>query len=453
MGVLSVSAGARRWHRRLSWLAGVALCLWAGSGLLHPVMSWTNPRPALSALPTGEPLATPIVALAQLTSQPLQQARLLQQGGQLLWQLRIAGQVLPQYHDARSGQRLPEADRERALWLAQRYTGRDRVEDARLLTVFDADYPEINRLLPVWCVRFEGADALEACVHTVEDRLATLSDRRKRTLQALFQNLHTLSFLDRFESLRLGVMLAAVGSVLAMAMLGSALLLVSRTPAGGARRVHRALAWGVWLPVLMLSSSGLFHLAVYSPAWNRPPPEPVPVPVPVAAASLVPWPPPFAGASELALIALPQGGAVWRVRHAAGDLRVYDARSLQRLDSGDAALAARLAGVADDTPLEHLLRFSPEYGFANKRLPVWRVPTPQGLLFVDTAAGLIAARVTPPETAELWSFSTLHKWQFLDPLGRAWRDGLLSLAALLALVAAVAGLCLLRRRRKQAPAA
>ena len=40
-----------RWHRRLSLLAGVALLLWAASGLLHPLMSWTNPRAAAFAPP------------------------------------------------------------------------------------------------------------------------------------------------------------------------------------------------------------------------------------------------------------------------------------------------------------------------------------------------------------------------------------------------------------------
>lgn len=444
MGVLSVRL--RRWHRRLSWLAGVALILWAGSGLLHPVMSWTNPRPAASAPPVAEVLPRPARTLAQVTSGGLASARLLQQQGRLLWQLRKAPDASPEYYDASTGLEQAGADRERALWLARHYTGREAVADAQQLTAFDADYPAINRLLPVWCVRFEGDDALTACVHTVEDRLATLSDRRKRALQTVFQAVHTLDFLDRHEGLRLGFVFAAVGSVLAMAMLGSGLLLGRRTEAGtGARRGHRALAWVVWLPVLMLSASGLFHLLVLSPL--RAPPEPVRPLATVDVKSLAPLPADFQGARELSLIALPQGGAAWRLRYEPGDLRVYDAIRLQPYASGDAALAIRLAGVADDTPVAHLLKFSPEYGFANKRLPVWRVETAQGLLFVDTAAGLIAARVNAVDAAELWSFSTLHKWQFLDPLGRLVRDGLLSLAALLAIAAAVFGFLLLRRRR------
>ena len=446
MGILSVSAGARRWHRRLSLLAGFALILWAGSGLLHPVMSWTNPRPVAFAPPVGAPLPLPAVALAQVAAGPIKFARLIEQDGRSLWQVRTEGRIVPDYYDAGSGEALPDADRARALWLARFYTGRERALEAVQLTVFDLDYPEINRLLPVWCVSFEGDDALTACVHTGEDRLATLNDRRKRLLQALFQTVHTLSFLDRFEGLRLGFVLAAVGSVLAMAMLGGVLLMGRRVQGDAApRRTHRRLAWAVWLPVLMLSASGLFHLSVQTPL--RPPPVADPTGHALDPQRLAALPANLAGARSLSLLALEQGAAVWRAQFSPQDLRVHDALDGRSIEGGDAMIARRLAGAGADAAASRVTSFSYEYAFASKRLPVWRVQTPQGLLFVDAANGLIAARADRLAAVEQWSFSTLHKWQFLDPLGRVTRDILLSLSALLALATAVAGLRLLRRQR------
>lgn len=445
MGVLNLSAGAQRWHRRLSLLAGTALILWAGSGLLHPLMSWTNPRPVAFAPPVGEPLSLPAVQLAQISALPLVSARLLSQNGRQLWQLQLAERSGLQYVDAQTGQIASDADRERALLLARYYTGQHEVVAAQEITSFSREYPAVNRLLPVWRVEFAGAQGLRAYVHTGEDRLGALNDRRKLILLRVFQFVHTLDFLDGAEGLRLGLVLAAVGSVLAMTMLGGVLLL--RLPRArtlpGPRRVHRLLGWAVWLPVLMLSVSGLFHLGVQSPLRANPPESPRVSPAP----SLLTMPPSLVGARSVHLLSLTPDGAVWRARQAPEDLRIHDALTGAPLAGGDAQLARRLAGADDAADVVLLTGFSTEYAFANKRLPVWRVQTPQGLVFVDAASGVIAARVRPLDVVEQWTFSTLHKWQFLDPLGHVPRDALLSLAALSALLLTMFGLRLRSRQR------
>lgn len=309
-----------RWHRRLSLLAGVALLLWAASGLLHPLMSWTNPRPAAFAPPVGEPLQLPAAApSALLAAEPAGLLRLLRQDGRSLWQWSSADRMRLRYVDASDGSELPQADRERALLLARHYTGLSSapLRSAVEVRAYDREYPSVNRLLPVWRVEFDDPRGLTAYVHTGEDRLASLTDRRKRLLLTLFQTVHTLDFLDGAEGLRLGLILAAVGSVLATAMLGMTLLLrLRRRAMPAARRWHRQLAWLAWLPVLMFSVSGLFHLLRQSPLLRPAPPA-----VTVSVSGALAWPAELQGARSLSLLPLADGAAVWRARHDATTLR------------------------------------------------------------------------------------------------------------------------------------
>ncbi|MDM4771121.1 PepSY domain-containing protein [Solimonas sp. SE-A11] len=439
-------AAVSRWHRRLSLLAGVALLLWAASGLLHPLMSWTNPRAAAFAPPPGEPLALPAQApSALLEAEPAGIVRLLSQGGQSLWQIASPDRQHLRYVDADTGEPVPEADRVRAVQLARHYTGLQSasLSEVRHITQYDREYPAVNRLLPVWRVEFADERGLTAYVHTGEDRLASLTDRRKRVLLTLFQTVHTLDFLEGVEGLRLGLILAAVGSVLAMAMLGIGMLLGRRARPGAPamRRRHRLLAWAAWVPVLMFSVSGLFHLLRLSPLL-----QPVPASISPTVQGPLAWPAELEGARALTLLPLAEDRAVWRARFGPQSLALYDARSGERLAGGDAELAQWLASTPPVSSATRQAGFSPEYGFANKRLPVWRVEQPQGLAFVDTAFGQVAARVGALDVAEQWTFSSLHKWQLLDFLGKAWRDAVLSAGALLGMLAALFGLALRRRR-------
>ncbi|MGC5198930.1 hypothetical protein, partial [Aphanothece microscopica] len=89
-------------------------------------------------------------------------------------------------------------------------------------------------------------------------------------------------------------------------------------------------------------------------------------------------------------------------------------------------------------------------GFINKRLPVWRVETASGPVFADVREGLVAASgaASPLARMEDWTFDTLHKWHFLDPLGRRNRDYGTMAATLLILATAGFGLALAARRRR-----
>jgi hypothetical protein len=123
------------------------------------------------------------------------------------------------------------------------------------------------------------------------------------------------------------------------------------------------------------------------------------------------------------------------------DLAVYFAQSLG---------GARKEDVAS---VDEVTRFGLGYDFRNKRLPVWQVSLNDEAgrtLFIDTGANLLVDQVSRLEYYEAVSFSLLHKWNFLRPLGSKVMDGILVGAVLLACFAAVLGMVMLLRSRRQA---
>jgi hypothetical protein len=125
-------------------------------------------------------------------------------------------------------------------------------------------------------------------------------------------------------------------------------------------------------------------------------------------------------------------------------------------------IARRFSGASDQavSNMELVTRFSHEYDFRNKRLPVWRVDYGEPVratLFVDTGSGVLVDRVADWEKPERLVFSMIHKWNFLFPIGRLSLNVVVA-AFVIALIVlmAIFGLRLdwkNRRRRKAAPAA
>jgi hypothetical protein len=95
-------------------------------------------------------------------------------------------------------------------------------------------------------------------------------------------------------------------------------------------------------------------------------------------------------------------------------------------------LGERFSGVSRTAiqSAEVVTRFGPEYDFRNKRVPVWRLDygaPVNASVFVDTATGVLADISPNAAKAERWSFSYLHKWNFLGMFGRNVHNGVVSL--------------------------
>jgi hypothetical protein len=497
-------------HRWLALVGGISLLIWGLSGLTHVAMVLFGPQqaqfmPPASALdlqgarPVAEIFADAGIAravavrtvasqrgtLLQVTSDPLQPRR---------------------YFDPATGAELPGYDRQQAEFLARHFLAERRpIAAIDLQTAFDADYPWVNRLLPVWRVRFAGDDRLTAYIHTETTSVAAVNNRTKTWLQTAFRYFHSWEWVPvSMDWLRVLVITAMVGSLAVLAVTGTMMLIAIRRKKRlpGSRGWHRAAGYVFALPLLLFSVSGIYHLiqnAITGPGNHLRMAQPLDVSgqrfaiteqwdaltagLAVESLSLVEG----AGGRPLYRLGLaadaPAGGGhdhggggeghggqhampqtAGEIRNArfegiqpSGPALYIDAATGTVAPEGDREVALlianRLVGAsaAEVTGMEMVTRFGTDYDFRNKRLPVWRVDygaPHHASVFVDTATGTLVDRVADWQKPELWSFSFLHKWNFLHPLGRVTMNAIVAGFAI-ALVVLMAGLGLAIRLRGQ----
>ncbi len=486
-------------HRRIALFGGVATLIWCLSGLLHPLMTSYGPQQAQFMPPRAE-LALQGVQPVHETLRAAQIASAVAvrvvagEPGQLL-QVTVDPDAPRRYFDLNSGEELPGMDARQALFLARHYLG-ESVSDAdvlstELLTDFTAEYPWVNRLLPVYRVAFATPDRLVAFVYTETNTLAAVNNRFKERVQTAFRWLHTWDWIpQQLELVRVLLIGFMVGSLALLALSGLGMLVRIRRPrrATGVRGWHRAAAWVFLLPLLALSVSGIYHLlqaSIDTPGRTLRFGEPLDLDaitfnlhsqwsdisagVPIESVSIV-------SDADGALLyrlglrrdsaATPRDAASIRGARfagvpATGPALYLNAATGEAWQPGDRELALQLAeahsgvGRSAFKKVELVTRFGPEYDFRNKRLPVWQVDVAapvNATLFIDTATGVLADRVANAQKPERLSFSLLHKWNFLLVFGRQAQT-IIVVVTVTAAMCFMAGLGLLmhwRRRRRGA---
>jgi len=482
--VSSARPGLRRWHRRIAWMALMAAFTFALTGLLHPLMTRLQPKPAQFKPPAvprlNEALPAPATALSAAGIAEVSGLRPVHDGNGWLWRVQaLDGRV--RYLDPTTGaEPVVDAERAHAERLARWYAGESTadVSEATVLTAFDGDYGWINRLLPVWRVRFARDDGLTVYVSTTDDRLATISDTRKAFFQQTFRAVHSWSWLPApLRNAWINTLLAAVAGT---TLFG--LTLALRTPGGrrfNLRRLHRLGGITVSLAVLAWAVSGFVQtlgnaereradspqrpLRVQSAHLSAPLHQP---PDAASGATLVTlhntpvwrWaltPPETTTGRGLAMGEHQHHGQPAQAAAAVPMARYMSALDGQEITDGEIRHLSELithfglqGRTAAATPV---LKFTPDYGFAFKRLPVWRLEQPDAehtAAYLDTSSERLAATVTDGERTAGALFAYAHKWEWVTPwAGKDWRDGLSAFFAFLLIGVAVGG-TLLRRRRK-----
>ena len=464
---------ARRWHARLRWPAGIALVCWVVSGITHPLMVWTGPQaenmrppqlsfdvdtwrenlPALSGLVITEAAVVPTAQGAMLRTSGTTDAEVT------YWQ---------------HGNLQNYSDRDQATWLSRHYLGTERtnpdaLESVTLVTEFSPNYPAVNRLLPVWRVEYSGS--LHAFVHTETASLALIGNNQKQALQRVFQWLHTHSYLSHWPWLQFLVSLILVVSLLVFALAGTVLVFAMpkrRSIQPAARRWHRRGALLLYVPLLALSLSGFYHL-VYT-HFDDTVPGQLQLATPALYAgdldALLAGLQPFDGVDvqQSSLVTTLDGETYIRLQHTRADApqtredRFVGHAAYQQVTyigqgaaTNDESVARAYATtVREDEPqnIQQINRFGGLYDFRNKRLPVWQATYVDEVIFIDPARQVLIERVSRPEQWERWSFSTLHKWNFMTPfIGRNNRDILLLTLLCGFLLMLVAGVLIARSRR------
>ncbi len=478
------------WHKRLAWLAFAAIVIWGVSGVMHPFMSWTGPKAQKFYAPKLNLQAQDIAALPGIFAQnPLPPAQVLKlmpsaQGPVLQW--TRDQQSAREYYDLTSGAILPDYDQQQAVWLAGYYTGLDKalISSVSLQTTFNAEYPWVNRLLPVYRIAYNSDDQRVVFIHTETAALASITNTYRTNMQTIFRALHTWNWLDATGYARVILLALFMLCLFCMAIAGIGLLLSLkwRSIPDAKRRWHRIAAYALWLPLLGWSASGFYHLLqaeyVDDVGGMR-----LDAPLNLQAGQLGEdgsWIAEYANShlNAVSLVQNEQGELLYRLGIApaksdeaisreqrfagapkeAGAIYVYAASGLRAGLSDrerSIALANKYTGydASQIADIALITRFGPGYDFRNKRLPVWRVAYKDDVakhVFVDPVTGILVDQNRRIDRAESLSFSLLHKWNHLNAvMSRQSRDVLIVITLLISLAFSTLGaLMLLNKKRR-----
>ena len=452
-----------RWHARVGMVVGLAIIGWGLSGLSHPIISRIQPVADAFIYKLEPMLSTNLLSVADATMRAgikgnVSALRLLAWQGRPCYRLVIAGQ--PIWLDARSGEIIRRGEQDYAVHLARHYLGdqNSAVSSVVLQTEFDEDYVYVNRLLPVWRVNFARDDGMRVYVDTASDRLGTVVNNTKAVTSSFFRNVHSWVFIKNTD-LRLALMSVCLlgGGLIALAGILQYYLQwrAGRGWRQGSQllRLHRSLGLAVALTAVTFTGSGLYHL------WQKQF-LPCTAAVPLMAAALntirLDWTTlaPNLVQADLINIAEDYYFRVW----ANGDLQYRSALSGELLANGEAVHASAIANayLPSTAPLlgmRAVTTFAGEYGFVNKRLPVIALDYDNAehlSVYVEPRSGALAAVVRDSDRLEGLSFSVLHKWHFIDSLGRTARDSISALfAAGIALMFSLGIALYVRRARRR----
>ncbi|MEP3247189.1 MAG: hypothetical protein ABJN40_10350 [Sneathiella sp.] len=476
-----------KFHKMLAWTGFLALLLFASSAILHPVMVWTGPRAAAFFPPQMKTEAASLQALQKIVqTQTLGTptvAKVVPGENGPLFQVTVNPDKPRDYYSLETFEKLENQDKKQAVWLARYYTGLQSaaVKSVSFQTEFDAAYPWVNRLLPVYRIEFKTPDHRTAYIYTELGALAGHTNTWKTTLQSLFGLIHTMNWLDDMEIARLAIMAVLLVSLAGMTITGFLLVftLKKRKIADTKRRLHKVLAYGIWLPLFSLAASGSYHLLYSSTAESTSGivlSKPFSM-APLASSFKVVQLPESISVNELSFVAAKNGDLLIRASLPNGqagsnvsDNKRFDGMAVEKQASYYSVSTGEKSDLTDKQFAENLARrhfrlseavpltsakvhkFGNGYDFRNKRLPVWKITLPAelgGVAYIDPANDILVDRLTASAETENFSFSVFHKWDFMTPfIGRPVRDLFVLLILLSILTTGVSGFLILIKRKK-----
>lgn len=493
-----------QWHRTLGILTIVPVLFWCLSGFMHPFMAhWFKPKIAHEVI---KPAAVDKAQLRYSIQEVIKTQRL--QGflnfrlvvfkDQLFYQIKDTTGTL-HYVNTTTGELLANGDLVYAEWMARFFLNdqASKITSITKQTEFSNEYKYVNRLLPVWKVRFEREDKMDVYVETASSRLGTFNPVSRKAFLWVFDTFHNWSFIGNISNnvLRISVMIFCLSIIIASALSGIVIYgflwkkfkkpnPTSKT--GVLRRYHRQIGIAIAFFTLTFACSGAYH------ATRKLSPNTLPDMVYQPKISAAELPLSFLDLNldweRLENISVVKMGkqvlyqASYKKTEKQKPEKVYlDAVTGQTLKNGDIVYATYLtdkfAGMMDQTSCEvessccepseeenacclsgsnTLLKAelvpkfeSREYGFVFKRLPVVRIAydTPdKSSYYVETATSRLAAHITDADRYEGYSFAIFHKFLFMDWAGKTVRDVTMLCAAFTILVVSFMGLILFIRK-------
>lgn len=335
-----------------------------------------------------------------------------------------------------------------------------KVKEVEYITSFNSEYKSINRVLPVYKVGFIREDGIRIYVETSQDRFSLAVDNKRAWFSTFFGLVHTMEWLALLGKGRLFMEMGFTALAFLTAILGIYIFLISKSKrvksneVVKARRNHRYTAIVFSLFTLMFAFSGCYHAFskltddtrdqyfVHNHYSSR-------------SISFNFQKLQFITKKTIYNISLVNIGTAtyWQVyvkdaykktgkearskdlmkeMSAAAPVVFYiNTTDYSILKQGEKVYASYLATVFSKNKTSAIVssaiitKFEGEYGFVNKRLPVWKISYASNnheRFYVETSSGKLGVRVDDKDLWEANSFNFLHKHHFMDFAGKGCRD-------------------------------
>ncbi|HJU45472.1 MAG TPA: PepSY domain-containing protein [Chitinophagaceae bacterium] len=363
-----------------------------------------------------------------------------------------------------------------------------KVSGVELIEHFNSEYKYINRLLPVYKVSFERKDGIRIYVETQQDRFAFAMNDTRAAFDKFFSLFHTWSWLDFLGKGRLVAEISLALMALLTTIMGICIFFSTKTkkPNGNtvvaARRNHRWVSIVISLFTLMFTFSGAFHaFSKFKPDTrdnyyvknNFTPAEAdlnytrlqaaIGAEKTITGVSLVRlngksyWQV-FSRSNDKARPSAERGKDLMKNKSVPLPNTIYiDEADYKVLQEGEMQyarfLATRFSGnkATDILSATPVIKFTDEYNFTDKRLPVWKIvyAGSNRRYYIETSTGKLSKSISNEELVEDYSFALLHKHEFLGVFGKPVKDFSTMFWALSQVVMITTGLILYSRSRRR----
>ena len=361
-----------------------------------------------------------------------------------------------------------------------------KVTDVSLIKNFDEEYKDINRVLPVYKVEFKRKDGIRLYVETSQDRFAFAVDNNRALFSKIFIAVHNWEWISFLGIGRLYIELLLVGLAFLTSLMGLYLFFTTKSKnvkgneLVAARRKHRFTSVTISLFTLMFSFSGFYHAltkfdidtrgqfydkTVYQTRDIQLNIDSIHLTVkkPITSISFVKMD------STLYYQVTTKSEKSFKgkenkpkdlmkeMKMPKPQITYVNLNNDEILKNGDMEYAHYLANNFSGNTKEDIIsdtiitKFEGEYGFVNKRLPVWKVQYAKNhneRFYIETTSGKLSVRIDDIDIIEGYSFSFLHKHHFMDFAGKEWRDFSTMFWAMAQIMLVVVGFTLYFKSRK-----
>lgn len=465
-----------KFHKKAALLIFFPIFFWVFSGVMHPFMAnFFKPQIAhkryISTPIAANAIQTPLKeALTINNISQFERARIIEINQHYYYQIKHERNNFT-YLDAIDGKKMnTDFDQQYATYLG-RYFLNDQISaisSIEWITDYTTYYKPINRLLPVYKISFDNASNMDVYVHTGSTRLGTYNNTYRKAFIWFFNTFHNWGFLPEgyFRTILICLfsLIALLTSLAGLTIYGLGFKMFKKQKIRNdylkQRKNHRIYGLLFSVFCLMFAFSGFYHATKKFTPDDRHLFNDTSITYTENLKS--DFKTLISNGKVMAIdVHSIDNKPYYRITEKAKKHQktvYYDASNGEYLADIDELYAKKLANEFSHQSMDAIAnitkvtKFGGEYGFINKRLPVYKITynTNDNLTYyIETKSGKLAAKINDSDRFEGFSFAFLHKFHFLDALGRTPRDIITILAALSMLLVVFKGWKIRKRKLKR----